>query len=126
MLIILRLKLLGITHPALDTRDVALYLPFHRSVSSSTVTPLKSLVSHLMRRKIGRSYEHPVRSSHIICYLSNMILSDFILIFPFIKLEEARAALDLFRSYEDPWEDEIRAGAWPSALPPTSFSQFFS
>ncbi|KAL5495586.1 hypothetical protein ACEPAI_1049 [Sanghuangporus weigelae] len=93
-------SLLGLTHPALDTRDVALYLPFHRSVSSSTVTPLKSLVSHLMRRKIGRSYEHP--------------------------LEEARAALDLFRSYEDPWENEIRGGTWPSALPPTAFSQFFT
>ncbi|EJD04298.1 uncharacterized protein FOMMEDRAFT_28031 [Fomitiporia mediterranea MF3/22] len=93
-------SLLGITHPAIHTRDVALYLPFHRSIRSSTVTPLKSLVSHLMRRKIGRSHEHP--------------------------LEEARAALDLFRSYEEPWEDEIRGGGWPSALPPSSYSRFFS
>ncbi|OCB85230.1 hypothetical protein A7U60_g7857 [Sanghuangporus baumii] len=42
------------------------------------------------------------------------------------KLEEARAALDLFRSYEDSWEDDIRGGTWPSALPPTAFSQFFT
>ena len=53
-------KLLGITHPAINTRDVALFLPFQRSISSPTVAPLKSLVSHLMRRKIGRSYENPV------------------------------------------------------------------
>ncbi|KAH8120573.1 hypothetical protein DFH11DRAFT_74416 [Phellopilus nigrolimitatus] len=93
-------SLLGMCHPAIDTRDVALFLPFHRTLSSSSVKPLKTLVSHLMRRKIGQGYEHP--------------------------LEEARAALDLFRSYEDQWEDEVRAGAWPSALPPSSYGRFFT
>lgn len=96
----IHLSLLGLTHPAIDTRDVALYLPFHRSIRTFSVTPLRMMVSHFMRRRIGRTYEHPV--------------------------EDARAALDLFRSYEDPWEDEIRAGGWPCALPPSRFSRFFS
>jgi len=65
-----------------------------------SVTPLKHLVMHLMRRKIGFGCENPI--------------------------EEARASLDLFRSYEERWEALVEAGAWPSALPPSSYMQYFS
>ncbi|TDL28805.1 hypothetical protein BD410DRAFT_781349 [Rickenella mellea] len=93
------LSLIGIRHPALDTRDLSLFLPFRRSLCGYSVVPLRQLVYHLMRRKIGFGYEHP--------------------------LEEARAALDLFRSYEEHWEDIIRAGGWPCSLPPSAFIEWF-
>ncbi|KLO20515.1 hypothetical protein SCHPADRAFT_912094 [Schizopora paradoxa] len=94
------LALLGLVHSTLRTRDVALFLPFHRTMKCFTVTPLRHLVTHLMRRKIGFGSENPI--------------------------EEARASLDLFRSYEDKWESVIDSGAWPSALPPSSHQNYFS
>lgn len=86
-----------------------------------------------MRRRIGRTYEHPVSIFEIFkpfpilysCSYLDIPRLMFVCLFV-TKAEDARAALDLFRSYEDPWEDEIRAGGWPCALPPSRFSRFFS
>ena len=52
--------------------------------------------------------------------------SDFALTLVDDQIEEARASLDLFRSYEDKWEAVIESGAWPSALPPSSHMNYFS
>ncbi|CAA7258661.1 unnamed protein product [Cyclocybe aegerita] len=60
------LAVLGLPHPAVDTRDVALY-----------------------------------------------------------QLENARAALDLYRSDADAWEAAISNGNWPCALPPSTFSRCY-
>jgi len=82
------LKFLGLSHPAIDTRDVASFVPFRKSLGykSSQTVPLKTLVNKFMGRDIGSGYEHP--------------------------LEIARACLDLFRS-QTLWEDLIQQGQWP-------------
>ena len=56
------LKFLGISHPAIDTRDVASFVPFRTSLGykSSQTVPLKILVNKFMGREIGYGYEHPV------------------------------------------------------------------
>ncbi|KAF9785984.1 hypothetical protein BJ322DRAFT_1004452, partial [Thelephora terrestris] len=79
---------LGISHPAIDTRDVASFVPFRKNLGykPSQMVPLKVLVNKLMGRDIGYGYEHP--------------------------LEIARACLDLFRS-QTLWEDLIQQGQWP-------------
>lgn len=42
------------------------------------------------------------------------------------QLEHARAALDLFRSSEQIWENIIASGSWPCALPPAAYSNCFT
>lgn len=56
------LKFLGLSHPAIDTRDVASFVPFRKSLGykSSHIVPLKILVNKFMGRDIGHGYEHPV------------------------------------------------------------------
>lgn len=56
------LKFLGLSHPAIDTRDIASFVPFRKSLGykSSQMIPLKILVNKLMGRDIGYGYEHPV------------------------------------------------------------------
>ncbi|KZT06366.1 uncharacterized protein LAESUDRAFT_737079 [Laetiporus sulphureus 93-53] len=96
------LSVLGLAHPAIDTRDVALFMPFRRSLGSkpSVTLPLVTLINRLMGRHIGLHGEFPV--------------------------EHARAALDLFRSCEHTWEEIIETGAWPCALPPTAYANCFT
>ena len=45
---------LGIPHPAVNTRDVALYQPFKNSLrgSANQVIGLQTLMWHLMRRRV--------------------------------------------------------------------------
>lgn len=78
----------GLSHPAIDTRDVASFVPFRKTLGykSSQTVPLKTLVNKFMGRDIGHGYEHP--------------------------LETARACLDLFRS-QTLWEDLVQQGQWP-------------
>jgi len=52
---------LGIPHPAADTRDVAVFLPFRRSCGASSFSPA-SFGKSLMGRNVGVGYEHPVSS----------------------------------------------------------------
>ncbi|KAG1758329.1 hypothetical protein EDD22DRAFT_981468 [Suillus occidentalis] len=71
------LSVLGIPHPAVATRDVALYQPF--------------------RNVFG----------------------------PPNQVENARAALDLYRTVSSEWEGAIAIGNWPSCLPPSTFSRCY-
>ena len=115
------IQLLSIRHSAIDTRDVALFLPFHRTLRAFNTIPLKTLVWHLMRRRIGLRYENPVVNRTLLSECMSCLS-----VARGVQVENARAALDLFRSYEDPWENAIRGGSWPSALPPSSYRQLFN
>lgn len=53
---------MGISHPTINTRDVAGFVPFRRGLGcGSTIPPLHVLVHRLMGRSMGLGYEHPVR-----------------------------------------------------------------
>lgn len=94
------LSVLGIPHPAVNTRDVALYQPFRNALRSpNQVIGLQTLTWHLMRRRCQDGQLDP--------------------------LENARAALDLYRSHATEWEKAISDGHWPSALPPSTFSRCY-
>ncbi|KAJ3811835.1 hypothetical protein F5876DRAFT_38760, partial [Lentinula aff. lateritia] len=94
------LSIMGISHPALETRDLALFRPFRRKLYSSKIVDLATLIHVYMGRKIGSGVED--------------------------SLETARACIDLFRSCEVQFENVVYAGAWPCDLPPTSYSQYFT
>ncbi|KZT19388.1 hypothetical protein NEOLEDRAFT_1183427 [Neolentinus lepideus HHB14362 ss-1] len=94
------LSVIGTSHPAIDTRDVALFLPFRQTLRSKKMISLPTLVDRLMARNIGAGYEDP--------------------------LENARATLDLFRSCEELWEDMINNGNWPCSLPPSIYARHFT
>ncbi|CAE6416755.1 hypothetical protein BN14_00230 [Rhizoctonia solani AG-1 IB] len=96
----LDLQVLGVSHPACDTRDVGLYLPFRTALKTpNQVIGLQTLVWQLMRRKIQEAHHNPV--------------------------ENARAAMDLFRSHEADWQKTVSTGQWPCALPPSSYSRCY-
>lgn len=42
-----------------------------------------------------------------------------------LQLENARAALDLYRSDAEAWESSITQNNWPCALPPSTFSRCY-
>ncbi|KAL4258525.1 Ribonuclease H superfamily protein [Pleurotus pulmonarius] len=94
------LSVLGLKHPTIHTRDLALFLPLRRRLKTSKAVNLSLLVHHFMGRNVGLDYEDP--------------------------LEMARAAIDLFRSCEEVFEDVIRTGAWPCDLPPVSYAEYFT
>ena len=57
---------LGIPHPAVATRDVALYQPFRNALRSpNQVIGLQTLMWHLMCRRCQDGHIHPVRSFDI-------------------------------------------------------------
>ncbi|KAI0336079.1 hypothetical protein GY45DRAFT_1316131 [Cubamyces sp. BRFM 1775] len=97
------LSVMGLSHPAINTRDTALFMSFRRTLGHkpTTMIPLETLVKHFMGRDIGQSGDIP-------------------------QVERARAALDLFRSCEQTWEGIIATGAWPCALPPTEYRRCFT
>ncbi|CAL1695228.1 unnamed protein product [Somion occarium] len=96
----LDLSVLGIRHPAVATRDVALYQPFRNALRSPRqVVGLQTLMWHLMRRRCQEDHQ--------------------------CALENARAAMDLYRSHAAEWEDLISKGQWPCDLPPDTFSGCF-
>ncbi|KAI0001941.1 hypothetical protein BJV77DRAFT_26497 [Russula vinacea] len=95
------LSVLGIPHPAVNTRDVALYQPFRNALRTpNQLVRLPTLTFHLMGRNCQEGQQNP-------------------------QLENARAALDLYRSHASEWETAIREGQWPSALPPSTFSRCY-
>ncbi|KAI0313506.1 hypothetical protein OF83DRAFT_527583 [Amylostereum chailletii] len=94
------LSVLGIPHPAVNTRDVALYQPFRNALHSpNQIVGLQTLTWRLMRRRCQEGLINP--------------------------LENARAALDLYRSHATEWENTIGEGQWPSVLPPSTFSRCY-
>ncbi|OCH96642.1 hypothetical protein OBBRIDRAFT_15474 [Obba rivulosa] len=96
------LSLMGLSHPAVYTRDIALFMPFRRTlrVRPSTTISLRDLVNRFMGRNVSLNGEVPG--------------------------EEARAALDLFRSCEQIWEEIVHSNSWPCALPPTTHANCFT
>lgn len=63
----------------------------------------------------------PDTPSECYCYYSNQIEFNPC----FEKLENARAALDIYRSDSEAWERSISQGNWPCALPPSTFSRCY-
>ncbi|KAI0068442.1 hypothetical protein BV25DRAFT_578987 [Artomyces pyxidatus] len=97
------LSVLGIPHPAVNTRDVGLYQPFRNALRAQAPTHpigLQTLTWVLMRRRICQDGQQN-------------------------PLENARAALDLYRSHSAEWENAISEGHWPAALPPSQFSRCY-
>ncbi|EPS99111.1 hypothetical protein FOMPIDRAFT_1124880 [Fomitopsis schrenkii] len=96
------LSVMGLSHPAIDTRDVALFMPFRRSLRyrPNVMIPLTTLVNRFMGRHVGLHGDDPI--------------------------EIARSTLDLFRSCEHIWEEVIETGAWPCALPPGASAGAFT
>ncbi|KAJ7225590.1 hypothetical protein GGX14DRAFT_125775 [Mycena pura] len=95
------LSVLGIPHPAVATRDVALHQPFRNALGApNQIVGLKTLCWQLMRRRCGEGLIDPA--------------------------ENARAAMDLYRSHARDWESSIHRGDWPSSLPPSTFSRCYS
>ncbi|KAJ3491027.1 hypothetical protein NLI96_g966 [Meripilus lineatus] len=94
------LSVLGVRHPAVATRDVALYQPFRNALKTpKQVVGLRTLMWHLMRRRCQDGKQ--------------------------CALENARAAMDLYRSHATEWEDVISKGQWPSHLPPDTFARCY-
>lgn len=115
---------LGVPHPAVNTRDVGLYQPFRNALrSSNQLVRLPTLTFHLMGRRCQEGQQNPVR------YTTNGERADtYVCILDVCcanQLENARAALDLYRSHANEWEISIREGQWPSALPPSTFSRCY-
>ncbi|KAJ7937550.1 hypothetical protein B0H13DRAFT_1588483 [Mycena leptocephala] len=92
-------SVLGTPHPARATRDVALYLPSINAMNDlGKRISLANLIWHLMRRRCQEGRIDPI--------------------------ENARAAMDLYRSAPG-WEVSISRGDWACRLPPSSFSAFY-
>ncbi|KAF8213126.1 hypothetical protein K438DRAFT_2158054 [Mycena galopus ATCC 62051] len=83
--------LLGIPHPAVATRDVALYQPFRNALRSPhQIIGLQTLCWQLMRRRCQEGLIDPS--------------------------ENARAAMDLYRSHSKDWEATLRRETGPVAF----------
>jgi RNA exonuclease 4 len=74
-----------------------------------------------MGRSMGLGYEHPVRP----CIQSSQHSMDQCIDLTTEQLENARAALDLYRSAQQPWENAIDSGSWPCTLPPVGYAEYF-
>ncbi|KAJ7599624.1 ribonuclease H-like domain-containing protein [Mycena floridula] len=95
------LSVLGIAHPAVNTRDVGLYQPFRNALRfPRQVVGLQTLAWQFMQRRYQQQESNP--------------------------LENARAALDLYRTQQQDWETAIAHGTWPCALPPSSYSRCYT
>ncbi|KAI0094056.1 hypothetical protein BDY19DRAFT_982822 [Irpex rosettiformis] len=93
------LSVLGIPHPAVATRDVALYRPFRTALQMNQVIGLPTLMWRLMRRRVQEGALDSV--------------------------ENARAAMDLYRSHASEWESVVSKGQWPTEMPPDTFSRCY-
>ncbi|VDC03187.1 unnamed protein product [Peniophora sp. CBMAI 1063] len=95
------LSALGTPHPAVNTRDVGLYQPFRNALKSpNQLISLETLSWKLMRRDMQVDGQPDA-------------------------VENARAALNLYRSHAADWEHAILEGRWPTVLPPSSFSRCY-
>lgn len=54
--------MLGLSHPALSTRDLALFSPLRKRLKSRSVVELAGLVKLFMERNVGLDYEDSVRA----------------------------------------------------------------
>lgn len=77
-----------------------------------------------MRRKLDFGDSNPTRGGRTAATSSGC--QSICLLTPIIcQLENARAAMDLYRSHATEWEDVISKGQWPSHLPPDTFARCY-
>ncbi|KAG2023866.1 MipD protein [Coprinopsis cinerea AmutBmut pab1-1] len=93
------LSVMGLSHPAIDTRDLALFRPLRKRLKSRCILDLRTLVRFFVGKDVGYGYED--------------------------SLENAIAAMELFRVCHPIFEGIVEAGAWPCDLPPVSYSRHF-
>ncbi|CAA7258802.1 unnamed protein product [Cyclocybe aegerita] len=74
--------------------------PLRKRLKSEYAVELPVLVKVFMGRNVGLGFEDPV--------------------------ELSRAAMDLFRSCEEVFEEEVASRGWPCDLPPERFASYFS
>ncbi|CAE6469027.1 unnamed protein product [Rhizoctonia solani] len=108
------LSVLGICHLAINTRDIALYLPFRKAIKQEGTPGLPTLVWIFM--------------GSIISYFAFVVwifMGRYIHCGTSDSTENARACMDLFRSTEHNWEQSALNGNWPCALPPVGYARYF-
>ncbi|KAF8334051.1 uncharacterized protein EI90DRAFT_3050825 [Cantharellus anzutake] len=93
------LDALRLQHPADLTRDLATYLPVQTIIGAEGDNGFQKLVQQFMNRTIRNGFHHPV--------------------------EDARAAMDLYRSCATDWEALITTSVWPCLLPPEEFRLWY-
>ncbi|EIM92686.1 uncharacterized protein STEHIDRAFT_151995 [Stereum hirsutum FP-91666 SS1] len=94
------LSALQISHPANNTRDLALFDHLRRLLQCRHILSLPILVNRILGRDIGLITEDPT--------------------------ENARAAMDLYRFSEVNWESTLERGGWPCVLPPAAAAGCFT
>lgn len=94
------LSAMGLTHPAIDTRDMALYRPLRKRLKSRFIVDLPTLMRWFLGKEIGGVYEN--------------------------SLETAAWSMELYRSCQSRFEAVVDSGAWPCDLAPVSFSRYYS
>ncbi|KAF6766241.1 hypothetical protein DFP72DRAFT_11900 [Ephemerocybe angulata] len=90
---------IGLNHPAIDTRDMALYRPLRKRLKSRFLIELPTLVRWFIGKEIGRGYEN--------------------------SLEDGVSSMELYQACQTRFESVISSGAWPCDLPPISFARYF-
>lgn len=95
--------MLGISHPTVDTRDVALYYPFRVALSApNELIGLQTLMWRLMKRKIRKDF---IDSVSFLRAVSNRFGAPAYHLY--FQLEDARASMDLYRSDAKNWEGTL-------------------
>jgi RNA exonuclease 4 len=102
---------MGIPHPTIDTRDLALFRPLRKKLKSRFIVELPALFRVFAGRNMGHGYLDSVR---------NAFRSRNLGLTPHKQLEYAKASLELFRICYQIFEGRIEAGSWPCDLPPIS------
>ena len=111
-------QVLGLSHSALNTRDLALFRPLRKKLRNRSVIDLPVLV-HVFMGRNSLDCEDSVR-------LATSREETFGKLTLINQLEFSRAAMDLFRSCEDTFEGIIATGAWPCDLPPSAYAENYS
>lgn len=91
------LSAMGLNHPAIDTRDMALYRPLRKRMKSKYILDLRTLVRWFLGKEPIDTFENSLESS---------ILS-----------------MELYLAFQTQFEAVINTGAWPCDLPPIAFAR---
>jgi len=92
------LDALRLFHRADQTRDLATYIPMQTTIAEGG-DGFRNLMKRFMNRSIRDGLENAV--------------------------EDARAAIDLYRSCRKDWEGVISSSVWPCLLPPKQFQRWY-
>lgn len=107
---------MGLSHPAIDTRDMALYRPLRKRLKSRFILDLSTLVRVLLGREIGQSSENSV-SIWSSCEPSFLMVKG--------QLQVGVTSMELYHACQSRFEAAIDSGSWPCDLPPISFARHF-